>query len=417
MPVTLTAALLTAANPRPVQVTLTGTTAGQAYEIRGTSGDGSSWPVPGGRGVSTGTQVIVIDNRAALNVPIIYTVVVAGATVTAAPVTVAWGGVGVLQMLNGKGIVPIEVASITEKRKRGTRASVFEVAGRVAPAARLDVPGSVEFDWELETQAQDTAAMVRILSSGAPVVRRLTPGMRDLQSVVIGIVLSWSDELITVGGDTWRRFTLAVREVGDPQPSAALAAYMWGDVDTAMAKPRTWSYHSTLQTAAGLTTVNGSLSVQSTGGYPDGAGTSFGRLTVSAAAAASVFESVFTAAQVTLGAPVGVGSVITVAMRVKGTPGRTVNAAVKWSGGAIAAGTPIALTGAWQMVSVTATAPAGTTGAAYGWQLAPAGVAAGNQVDFDAVTISQGPTVPVGTFDEMFTTWDQFDAADWAQWM
>jgi hypothetical protein len=108
--------------------------------------------------------------------------------------------------------------------------------------------------------------------------------------------------------------------------------------------------------------------------------------------------------------------VVTVTLRVKGTVGRTVNAAIKWSGGAIASGATVAATGSWQQVSVTATAPAGTTGLAYGVQLAATGVLAGDLVDFDAVTISQGTTVPVGTFDEIFTTWDQFDAADWAQY-
>lgn len=416
MAVTLTAVLLTASNPRPVQITLAGTSAGQAYEIRGTTSDGLSWPVPGGKGTSAGSQVIVTDNRSALNVPITYSAVVAGVTYTAAPVTVAWSGIGVLQTLDGQSIVDIEVASVTEARKRGTRSSVFEVAGRADPAARLDVPGSAVYTWELDTESTDTQAMVGILSTGLPVVRRLVPGLRDLQTVVIGIVLSWSDELITQGADTWRRFSLSVREILDPQPSAILAAYLWDDFDTAMAN-KVWSYHSTLANVAGLTAVNGSVAAQSSGGYKDGSDVAFGRLTVTTAAtAASVFESAYTAAAVTLGTPVVAGMVVTVTLRVKGTAGRTVNAAIKWSGGTISAGTTVTLTGTWQQVSVTATAPAGTTGLAYGVQVAATGLLASDVIDFDAVTISQGATVPVGTFDEMFTTWDQIDGADWAQY-
>lgn len=417
MAVTLTAALLTASNPQPVQITLNGTTAGQAYAITGTTADGATWSIPGGAGVSAGSQIVVTDNRSALNVPITYQAVVAGVTYAATPVTVTWSGVGVIQTLDGQTIVDIEVASVTEPRKFATRGSVFEIAGRADPAARLDVAGSASFEWLIDTESTDTDLMTSILASGLPVVRRLAPGMRDLKTVVIGIVTGWSDQLLTEGGDTWRRFSISVREIADPQPSAVIAAYVWDDFDTAMNKPRVWSYHSTLPNVTGLTAVNGSLSSQAAGGYPDGSNTAFGRLTVTTAAtAASVFETVFTAAAATLGTPVIAGMVVTITLRVKGTAGRTVNAAIKWSGGTIASGATIVTTAAFQMVSVTATAPAGTTGLAFGVQLAATGVLAGDLVDFDAVTISQGAAVPVGAFDDMFTTWDQFDAADWAQY-
>ena len=416
MAVTLTAVLLTASNPQPVQITLNGTTAGQAYAITGTTADGASWTIPGGAGVSAGTQVVVTDNRSALNVPITYQVVVAGATYTAAPVTVSWSGVGVLQTLDGQTVVGIEVASVTEPRKFSTRGTVFEIAGRADPAARLDVAGSAAYEWLIDTESTDTDLMTSILAAGLPVVRRLVPGMRDLKAVVIGIVTGWSDTLLTEGGDTWRRFQISIREISDPQPSAIIAAYVWDDFDTAMAS-RVWSYHSTLPNVTGLTATNGALSSQSAGGYLDGSNTSFGRLTVTTAAtAAAVFETAFSAAANTLGTSVVAGMVITITGRVKGTAGRTLNAAIKWSGGTIAAGSTVTATGSWQRVSVTATAPAGTTGLAYGVQLAATGVLAGDQVDFDAVTISQGAMVPVGTFDELFATWDQFDATDWAQY-
>jgi len=417
MAITLTATLLTASNPQPAQIVLAGTTAGQAFQITGTTADGSSWPVSGGKGTSAGTQVVVTDNRSALNVPITYQAVVDGVTYTAAPVTVAWSGIGVLQSLDGQLIVDLEIASLTEKRRRGVRAAVFEIAGRADPAARLDVPGSPVYEWAFDTYTTDTAKMEAIMVAGTPVVRRLQPGLRDLKAVVIGVITSDpTDELITTGWDTWRRWSMQVREITDPQPSAAIAAYVWDDFNTAMAS-RVWGYHSTLASVAGLTATNGALSSQSTGGYPDGSDTAFGRLTVtSAATAAAVFESVYTAAAVTLGTPVVPGMQVTVTLRVKGTAGRSIAAAIKWSGGTIAAGTPVTASGAWQQVSVTATAPAGTSGLAYGWQLAATGVLVSDQVDFDAVTISQGATVPVGTFDEIFATWDQFDTADWAQY-
>jgi len=417
MAVTLTATLLTASNPQPVQITLNGTNNGDQYAITGTTADGSVWAIPGGTGTSAGSQVLVTDNRSALNVPITYQAVVNGVTYTAAPVTVSYSGVAVLQTLDGRTVVGLEIGTNREHQKHTMRAFVAEVAGRSTPAVRLDVPGSAEDTWELHTQITNTAIMRTILGKGAPVVRRLQPGMRDLQNVVLGVVTDWYDELLTDGGDTWRCFYLTVREISDPQPSAALAAYAWTDFDTAFAKPRVWGYHSTLPNVTGLTATNGSLSSQATGGYTDGSGTTFGRLTVTTAAtAATVFESAYTQAAVTLGTPVVPAMVVTVTMRVKGTSAGLLSAAIKWSGGAIATGTAVALTGAWQQISVTATAPAGTTGLAYGVSLAATGVLASDQVDVDSVTVSQGTGIPVGTFDELFATWDAFDAANWAQY-
>ncbi|MBW9118890.1 hypothetical protein JNB63_02160 [Microbacterium trichothecenolyticum] len=239
MPVTLTATLLAAADPRPVQVVLNGTTAGQEYRVFGTSTDGASWDVPGGTGVSEGTQVLLIDNRSALNTPITYQAVVDGASYAASPVTVEHDGVAVLQTIDGLIVVGVEVASVTEPRSASPRSAEFEIAGREAPAARLDVPGSYTYEWELETEAVDSATMRSILRTGMPIVRRLVPGMRDLDTVVIGLVKAWKDELITAGGDTWRRWTLTVRELADPQPSTPLIAFTWDDFDAAMAD-RVW---------------------------------------------------------------------------------------------------------------------------------------------------------------------------------
>lgn len=410
MPVTLTAVLLSAADPRPVQIALNGTTAGDAFEVVGTAPDGSRWPVPGGKGVSAGSQVLLVDNRAALNTPITYSALVAGTTYTATPVTVVSDAVAVVQTVDGLTVVEVEVASVTEPRKRPVRSSTFEVAGRADPAARLDVPGSAQYGWMLETQGTDSDVLEEILESGRPIVRRLSPGMRDLKSVVLGIVTDWSDELLTVGGDTWRRWNLAVREISDPQPSTPLAAFTWEDFDVAVAD-RVWSWHTLFPSLAGWAATNGTLSLVTSGGYstPNYARAS----ATTAATAVDIFESAVTAAATTLGGPVVAGDVITVTCRVKGTAGRSASAAIKWSGGTVVTGTPVVLTGAWQLVSVTATSPAGTTGLASGARMAATGVAVGNLLELSAPTISRGATVPNGTFDELFDTWDEFDAADW----
>lgn len=407
---TLTATQLTGADPRPVQITLTGTSAGQVYEVRGTTADGSSWAVPGGKGVSAGSQVLLIDNRSALNAVVTYTALVDGATIAAAPVTIA-GPIAVLQTIDGLTVVAIEIKGLTEPRSFDPRSSAFEIAGRRDPAARLDVPGSPSYGWELETQGVDTATMEAILTSGMPIVRRTVTGMRDLKPVVIGLVTSWSDELSSSGFDTWRTWKLRVRELADPQPSTPLIAFTWDDFDAAMAD-RVWSWHTLFPALTGWAAANGSLTLPTSGGYST---PNYARASASTASTAvDILESAYTAATASLGGAVAAGDVITHTCRVKGTAGRTASAAIKWSGGTVALGTPIALTGAWQLASVTATAPAGTTGLAMGARMAATGVAVGNLLEYSAPTISRGTTVPQGTFDELFATWDQFDAADWS---
>ena len=407
---TLTATQLTGADPRPVQITLNGTTAGQAYEVRGTTADGSSWAVAGGKGVSAGSQVLLIDNRSALNAVVTYTALVDGSTITAAPVTIA-GPLAVLQTIDGLTVVAVEIKGLTEPRSFPTRSSEFEIAGREDPAARLDVPGSPTYGWELETQGVDTATMEKILKSGMPIVRRTATGMRDLKPVVIGLVKTWNDELSSSGFDTWRTWKLQVRELADPQPSTPLIAFTWDDFDAAMAD-RVWSWHSLFPNLTGWAAANGTLSLQTSGGYST---PNYARASATAASTAvDILESAYTAAAASLGGAVAPGDVITHACRLKGTAGRTASAAIKWSGGTVSLGTPVTLTGAWQLASVTAAAPAGSTGLAMGARMAATGVAVGSLLEYSAPTISRGVMVPQGTFDELFSTWDKFDAADWS---
>lgn len=411
MAVTLAAALLTGADPRPVQVVLNGTTAGQSYQLTGTAGDGSSWLVPGGTGISAGTQITLIDNRTALNTPITYEVVVDGVTYAAAPVTVVNDGVAVLQTIDGLRVVGVDVASTTEARQGSPRVAEFEIAGRTAPASRHDVAGSPTYEWQLETEGVDSAVMEAILMSGLPVVRRLEPGLRDLKTVVLGLVKSWKDELLSDGGDTWRRWTMTVREIPDPQPSTPLIAFIWDDFDAAMAD-RVWGWHTEFPSTSGWAATNGTLSNPTSGGYltPRYLRAS----ATSSATAVDIFESAYTAAAATLGEAVTAATTYTVTFRIKGTVGRSGMAAIKWSNGTIVTGAPVTLDGTWQQVSITATAPGGVTGLALGARMAATGVVSGNLLEISAPTVSKGAVVPVGTFDELFTVWDDFDAADWS---
>jgi hypothetical protein len=404
MSVTLTATLLSASVPQPVQIVLNGTVAGQDYVITGSAG-GSTWTIPGGSGTSAGSQIVVIDNRAALNSPITYSAVVDGITHSAAPITVTYADVALIQSIDGLNVAAVKLANETDKHKGGSRSASFPVAGRGAPAIRTDFAVYDLLTWIVDTSGTDTATMQAILQSGNPVVRRIVAGVRDIPTVTLGQPSDWSHELLTNGLDTFRRWTISVQEIDDPQPSTALAAYTWDDFDLAMVK-RLWSYYSSFATTTGWTATNGTLSNPTTGGYSDNG--HFARVTVTTAAtAAKLYESANNTAA-------AASDVWTVTCRVKGTAGRTAQAGLTWSGGTNVLGTAVTLTGSWQQVSVTATAPSGTTGFKVGATLAATGVLAGDLLDIDSFTVSRGSTVPVGTFDELWQTWDSFDTTNWA---
>ena len=240
MAVTLAASLVDVDDPRPVQIILTGVPSGAHYTVTGTAGD-SSWPVPGGVGVSEGEQVVLVDNRSALNVAVTYTALVEGVTYTAFPVYVTFAGDSVLQSLDGRSVVRFVWEWDGGPRDVVIRAEGYDIPGRARPPGRYAEGGDGGGAFTFMTSPQDSATLHNMARSGRPVVLRTNGMVRDLDAVTLMVLTSASNSLVGEfwGGVAWRRWSLSYLLVNDPEPGRVLAAFTWDDFDEAM-KGLTW---------------------------------------------------------------------------------------------------------------------------------------------------------------------------------
>ncbi|KZM34550.1 hypothetical protein [Oerskovia enterophila] len=248
MTVSITASLVPAGSPEPVQVVLAGVPAGTAYTVTGTTGDGSSWPVPGGVGVSSGEQVVLVDNRSALNALVTYQAVVAGVTYIAAPVTVSHARRYVLQSLDGQIVADFVWEIDGMPRDLVSNTVAFDVPGRRRPPVRYAPGGDGGGSLRIRTNRQNTVRMRDLLRAGRPLVLRTDGAIRDLDAVDLIHVVGKPSNVLWAGDgglSTQRVWSLEYVLVDDPEPSAALSAWTWDDFDAAMAT-RTWDEHDAL---------------------------------------------------------------------------------------------------------------------------------------------------------------------------
>jgi hypothetical protein len=233
MAVTITATLVDAGSPRPVQIVITGIAAGTAYSVTGSTPDGSTWPVPGGTAVAPGGQLVLTDNRSAFNVPVTYSVLAAGATTAAAVVVVAFDGTCALQSLNGQLVAPVRLHDNGDPRELALRSRAFDVPNRERPPGRFSKSGYGTGLLEVTTLGKAaTATLRRILLDGGPVVVR-TDASTPLERAVDIVMVTGARNAIATSvqyGDS-RRWSLPVLFVDDPEPSAVLAAFTWDDLD------------------------------------------------------------------------------------------------------------------------------------------------------------------------------------------
>lgn len=252
MAVTIAASLVPAGSPEPVQIVLTGVPTGTGYTVTGTTGSGSSWPVPGGVGVSSGVQVVLVDNRSALNALVTYQAIVAGVTYVAAPVTVTHTERYVLQSLDGQTAVDFMWDDNGMPRDFVSNTATFDVPGRARPPVRYAPGGDGGGSLRIRTNRQNTEGMKALLRKGRPLVLRTDGAIRDLDAVDLIQVVGKPSNILW-GGDgglsTQRMWSLEYVLVDDPEPSAALSAWTWDDFDAAMAT-RTWDDHDALFAAS-----------------------------------------------------------------------------------------------------------------------------------------------------------------------
>lgn len=241
----LTATLLGSVQPRPVSLALSGLVAGDVWSLSGTAA-GASWAVPGGSGVASGSQVVLVDNRAPLNVALTYRALVNGAAVAAAPVTVVYPARYVLQSLDGRTVVPFVWQRDGLARGYVVRGATLAVPGRARPPRFYAPGGDGGGSLTLRTDRAGTAGMQTLLRSGGPVVLRTDGAIRDLPAVDLlaldaASTVTWDAVVTGVDGpqmSTDRMWSLTYTLIDDPEPSRVLSAFTWDDID---ALAMTWS--------------------------------------------------------------------------------------------------------------------------------------------------------------------------------
>jgi len=242
MAIAISAAVLTAPDPAPVQITITGLTGGDAYTVVG-MWDGYEWPVPGGESIASTSTVILVDNRAPLNCEVVYQVTVAGDVYTTTPVIVSSTYYCVLQSLDGSIRVGCEVAEPHDQRSGASRTSFFAVDGRTDMPGRFDRGLAARLQLEVEVgSVASNKALLELLEQGGAIVRR-NDGMvtnRGIPPVEIyGRAGDYGTALLGAVG-TMRRWVVPVQVVGDPEPGVILVAFDWGDVKSVFAG-QTWA--------------------------------------------------------------------------------------------------------------------------------------------------------------------------------
>lgn len=242
MVVSITAALVAAGVPEPVQIVVSGVPAGAGYVVTGRTASGDRWGVPGGVGVSTGSQVVLVDNRGALNTPITYGVVSGGVTLEAPPVTVTFAGRAVIQSLDGQTVVEFVWLDDGLPREPEVRSRTFAVPGRRRPVVVVETGGDGGGELTIRTTQDQTDALAELVAAGRPVVLRTDGAARDLPAVDL-IHLTKTPNILWRGDgglSTQRVWSLGYVLADDPEPGTAVSAYTWIDFDEVMAA-RTWN--------------------------------------------------------------------------------------------------------------------------------------------------------------------------------
>lgn len=239
----ITASLVSSDVPQAVQVVVTGVAAGVGVLVEGTTGDGSTWGVPGGDRVSDGGQIVLTDTRSALNTPVTYRLTTDGSVFTSAPLTVAYDGQAVLQSLDGQTTVEFVWRENGLPQEPEIAAVAFSVPGRQRPPVRFVPAGDGGGSLSIRTSRVNSERLTSLIRAGRPVVMRTDGAVRDFPAVELLLLTSVSSELWPVvtaqGMSTDRVWSLSYLLVDDPEPGSAITAFTWDDFDAAM-EGRTW---------------------------------------------------------------------------------------------------------------------------------------------------------------------------------
>lgn len=239
---TTTATLVSGPEPQSVQIVVSATTDGDAWTVTGSTGT-YTWTVPGGEGVGDGDQLVLVDNRGPLNVPITYTYT-SGSSASATPVTRTFTRDIALQSLDGQQTVGADLMYGSQNSELEIRQATFSVPGRRRPVVRYASTGAGGGSLLIRVDADDSAAFDALMESGAPLIWLMGAAVFDLPPVAPVLVGRASS--VGIPEIDQREWTLGYILVDDPYMDTRLGAFSWTDFDTAMASPDTWSSFDTV---------------------------------------------------------------------------------------------------------------------------------------------------------------------------
>lgn len=234
----ITADLIGAGLTPMVQIVVSATPTGEAWEVIGSTVDGYTWTVPGGRGVGDGGQLTLVDNRSPLNVPVTYAFSSVSVMNVSAPVVVPvippalfapGGGSMVLQSLDGqKSVVVGVLKGSLEVHVPAVRAR-FSVPGRRRPVVRYGVSGDREGTLRLLVLGEDETRFEALFESGEPLLWRCTGPVFDLPAVAVFDFDTLTAEAFVVRKA--RVWSFPYVPVDDPFMDQRLGAFTWDFID------------------------------------------------------------------------------------------------------------------------------------------------------------------------------------------
>lgn len=225
MPITVSAVIVGATTPRMVQVEVNGLTIGDEVTIVGSTGPWS-WYVRGGSpAVASSSQLIRIDNAAAINAPVVYTVRVNGADYVTAPVTLAYGADYVLTSLDGETVVDFTWLDNGLPEEIAIDQHFTTVPGRRNAVVRFDAAGGESGTLATHTTFAQTQVLKGELAKGAPMLLRTNGSVRDVPAVRVVSVAAASSSLFEGDGgvSNKRDWQLSWVETEDPYATVAVA--------------------------------------------------------------------------------------------------------------------------------------------------------------------------------------------------
>lgn len=234
----ITATLVGGQSPQLVQIVVSATTAGVAWVVTGSAG-GATWTVPGGVGVGDGQQLVLVDNRAPLNTPAVYTYTPAtGSPQVSAPVEATSEFAVVLQSLDGQTTVGVDLLDDSDAIEWAPMQALFYVPGRENPVMRYDVTSGTAGALRVGMDKSSTAAFRALAVPGAPVLVRRQDMDDDMPLVFVAAFTSFRGRLAHDIG--YRQWALPFVTVDDPFLDARLGAFSWTSGFDAEMAGRSW---------------------------------------------------------------------------------------------------------------------------------------------------------------------------------